>query len=266
MIKNLEKASPPSRPMWKGRISIGLVNVPVKIYSMIHDQAFSFRLLHREDGHPLKYERVCVKDNKVVDWKDVVKGYEVRKNEFAVFEKEEFEAIKPESDERIRIDKFIDYLTIDPVYFNSSYILAPDKSEDAYGLLLNAFENLGKAGIGKITLRTKEYPSLIHVWKGALVLTTLRYAYEVVDPRDMEELSDIKKPSKEELDMAVKIIQNLSGEFDISEYHDTYREKVEELIEKKMKGETVVAETPKKEEVKELMAALEETVKQLKRK
>jgi DNA end-binding protein Ku len=250
MIKNLEKASPPSRPMWKGRISIGLVNVPVKIYSMIHDQAFSFRLLHREDGHPLKYERVCVKDNKVVDWKDVVKGYEVRKNEFAVFEKEEFEAIKPESDERIRIDKFIDYLTIDPVYFNSSYI----------------FETLGKAGIGKITLRTKEYPSLIHVWKGALVLTTLRYAYEVVDPRDMEELSDIKKPSKEELDMAVKIIQNLSGEFDISEYHDTYREKVEDLIEKKMKGETVVAETPKKEEVKELMAALEETVKQLKRK
>jgi DNA end-binding protein Ku len=115
-------------------------------------------------------------------------------------------------------------------------------------------------------LRTKEYPSLIHVWKGALVLTTLRYAYEVVDPRDMEELSDIKKPSKEELDMAVKIIQNLSGEFDISEYHDTYREKVEDLIEKKMKGETVVAETPKKEEVKELMAALEETVKQLRRK
>ncbi len=207
-----------------------------------------------------------MKDEKVVDWEDVVKGYEVRKNEFVVFEKEELESIKPESDEKIKIDKFIDYLSIDPVYFERSYVLAPDKSDDAYGLLLAAFQKMGKAGVGTIALRTKEYPALIHAYKGALVLTTLRYSQEVVDPQDLEELKDLKIPSKKELDMALKIIENLSGEFDITEYRDTYRERIEELIKKKMKGETVVAETPKKEEVKELMAALQETMKQLEKK
>jgi DNA end-binding protein Ku len=263
MAKVTEKAKPSTRPIWRGRISIGLVNVPVKVFAMIHEQAFSFRLLHKKDGHPLKYERVCVKDNKVVEWSDVVKGYEVRKNEFVLLKKDELESIRPESDERIRIDKFIEYLTIDPVYFEKSYILVPDKSADAYSLLLTAFRNLGKAGIGTITLRTKEYPSLIHVYKDALVLTTLRYAYEVVDPGDMEELKGLKEPKREELEMAVKIINNLSGEFDISSYRDTYVEKVEKLIEKKMKGETIVAEAPKKEEVKELMVALQETVQKL---
>src|SRR3990172_13124109 len=201
MAKTAEKARPSTRPIWSGRISIGLVNVPIKLYTMIQEQSFSFRLLHREDGQPLKYERVCIKDEKVVDWKDVVKGYEVRKNEFVVFDKDEFEAIRPESDERIKIDRFIDYLSIDPVFFEKSYILVPDKSEDAYSLLLTAFQRLGRAGIGRITLRTKEYPCIIHEYKGALVLTTLRYSYEVVDPGEMEELERLKEPSKKELDM-----------------------------------------------------------------
>lgn len=262
-MARVKSAKPSSRPIWTGMISIGLVNVPVKLYSMIQSQGFSFRLLHKEDGQPLKYERVCVKDEKVVSWDDVVKGYEVRKNEFIVIEKEELDSIRPESDERIRIDKFIDYLSIDPVYFEKSYILVPDKSDDAYSLLLTSFQSLGKAGVGKVTLRTKEYPSLIHAYKDALVLTTLRYAYEVVDPHDVEELKGLKEPKKSELSMALKIIENLSGEFDISEYRDTYLERVEKLIQKKMKGETVRAEAPKKEEVKELMVALEETIKQL---
>jgi len=251
------------RPIWSGSITIGLVNVPVKVYTMIRDKAFSFRLLHNDDGQPLKYERVCIKDDKVVDWKDTVKGYEIRKNEFIVFKKEELDAIRPESDQRIRLDKFISLLSIDPVYFEKSYILVPDKNTDAYSLLMTAIRQEGKAGMGKITMRTKEYPVVIYEYKGALILTTLHYADEVVNPGVMEDLTKLKKPSQKEMELATKIIQGLSGEFDITEYRDGYREKIEKLIEKKMKGEVIVAQVPQKEEVKELMVALQETIKKL---
>jgi len=265
MEKDQDRAKPSHRPIWSGNITIGLVNVPVKLYTMVRDQAFSFRLLHNEDGQPLKYERVCIRDNKVIDWKDTVKGYEIRKNEFIVFKKEELDAIRPESDERIRLDKFVSLLSIDPVYFEKSYILVPDRSEEAYSLMMTVIQQLGKAGMGKVTLRTKEYPVVVYEYKGALILTTLRYANEVVNPGDMEELTKIKKPSQKEMELAEKIIKELSGEFDITEYMDGYREKMEKLIETKMKGEVVVAQIPKKEEVKELMVALQETIKQLRK-
>ena len=261
------KAPVPKRPIWTGSLTIGLINVPVKLYPMIYDRGISFHFLHKTDGQPLKYERVCTKDGKIVPWDEVVKGYEVSKKEYIVFEKKELDAFKPESDKRIRIDKFIDYLSIDPIYFNTSYILMPDKSNDSYGLLLTALEKKGKACVGRIALRTKEYPAIVHAYKGSLVLTTLRYTYDVADPRSLEELKQLKEPEKAELDLAVKIITDLGGEFDITEYRDNYREKVEELIQKKLKGERIVVEKPVvKEEAKELMAALRDTLKQLERK
>jgi DNA end-binding protein Ku len=252
--------------IWSGTITIGLVNVPTKLHAMIFDKSVAFRFMHKTDNSPLRYEKVCIKEDKVVPWEDIVKGYEVRKNQFVVFDKEELRAALPESDRRIRIDKFVDYLSIDPVYFDRSYILTPDGNSEAYSLLLKALEKMGKAGAGRITLRTKEYPVLVYPYKNALILTALRYAYEVADPRDLEELKELKEPKKEELDLAVKIIANLTGEFDIAEYKDTYKQKVEELIQKKMKGETIVVEKPVKEEAKELMMALQETLQQLKRK
>jgi DNA end-binding protein Ku len=256
----------PRRPIWIGSLAIGLVNVPVKVYPMIYDRGISFRFLHKTDGHPLKYQKVCTKDNKVIPWEEVAKGYEVTKNEYVIFDKEELEAVKPESDKRIRLDKFVDYFAVDPVYFDRSYVLMPDKSAEAYNLLLTAFEKKGKAGVGRITLRTKEYPALVHAYKNALVLTTLRYAYDVVDPRGFEELHKLKEPEKAELDLAVKIVTDLSGEFDITEYKDTYKQKVEELIKKKLKGQTVTPEKPVQEEVKGLMVALRDTLKQLEKK
>jgi DNA end-binding protein Ku len=105
----------------------------------------------------------------------------------------------------------------------------------------------------------------LHAYKGALVLTTLRYAYEISDPNNFEELKRIKEPEKKELDLAVKIINDLSGEFDITEYEDTYETRIRKLIAKKLKGETIVAEKPVKEEAKELMVALQETLNQLKK-
>jgi DNA end-binding protein Ku len=261
-----KKAATPRRSFWSGSISIGLINVPVKLYTMIYDRGVKFHFLHKADNAPLQYQKVCTKDNKVVPWAEVVKGYEVAKNEYVIFGREELEAVKPESDRRIRIDKFVDFFGVDPVYFYSSYALMPDKSNDAYNLLLQALEKMGKAGAGRITLRTKEYPALVHAYKGALVLTTMRYGYDVVDPAGFEELKELKEPQKSELDLAKKIITDLSGEFDIHKYKDAYRQKVEELIKKKLKGETITVEKPPKEEVKGLMAALQETLKQLEKK
>jgi DNA end-binding protein Ku len=233
---------------------------------MIYDRGISFRFLHKLDGHPLKYQKVCTKDEKVIPWEEVSKGYEVARNEYVIFDKEELEAVKPESDKRIRLDKFVDYFSVDPVYFDRSYVLMPDKSSDAYSLLLAALEKKGKAGAGRITLRTKEYPALVHAYKGSLILTTLRYAYDVVDPQGFEDLKKLEEPVKAEFDLAVKIVTDLSGEFDMAEYKDSYRQKVEELVKKKLKGETVVVEKPVEEEVKGLMVALRETLKQLEKK
>jgi len=256
----------PKRPIWTGSLTIGLVNVPVKLHAMTFDKGVSFRFLHKTDGQPLKYQRVCIREDKVVPWEETVKGYEVTKDQFIIFTKEELRAARPESDQRIRIDKFVDYLSVDPVFFERSYVLTPDGNSEPYALLMSTLQRLGKAGVGRITLRTKEYPVLVYAYKDALIVTTLRYAYEVADPSGLEELKQLPEPKKEELDLAIRIITDLSGEFRIEEYKDNYKEKIEQLMEKKLKGEIIVAEKPVKEEAKELMVALQETLKQLKQK
>ncbi|MCX6655983.1 MAG: Ku protein [Candidatus Bathyarchaeota archaeon] len=261
-----EEQAPPGRSFWSGIISIGLVNVPVKLYTMIRDQSYSFHFLRKRDGCPLKYQRICTYDNEVVEWGDVARGYEVQRGEYVTFTKEELDAIRPESDRRIKIDKFIHYLSVDPLYFQNSYVLGPDKNGDAYGLLNSVLEKRGMAGVGRYTMRTKEYPVLIHSYRGALILTTLRYPNEVIDPGTVKDIKELKQPSNKELELADKILDNLTGEFDINEYKDTYRENVEKLIKKKLKGETIKVEKPeKKEEVKELMVALEQTLQQMKK-
>ena len=260
-----DEVSPPGRSFWSGTVSIGLVNVPVKLYTMIRDQSYSFYFLRKRDGCPLRYQRVCTFDKEVVEWGDVARGYEVQKGEFITLSKEELDAIRPESDRRIKIDKFVHYLGVDPLYFQSSYILGPDKSGDAYGLLFATLKKKGMAGVGRYTMRTKEYPVLIHAYRGALILTTLRYPNEVIDPGTIKDIKELKEPSKKELELAEKILDNLTGDFDIRDYKDTYRENVEKLIKLKLKGETIKVERPETEEVKELMVALEQTLQQMKK-
>ncbi|KQC11154.1 MAG: hypothetical protein APR55_08060 [Methanolinea sp. SDB] len=253
-----------SRPFWTGTISIGLVNIPVKLVTMVRTQSVSFRLLHKKDNHPIHYVRMCEHDNEVVPWEDVVKGYEVGKDEYVIFEKDELEALKPESDRKIRLDKFVYSLSVDPVYYQKSYILLPDENKEPYSLLLAAFRESGRAGVGRITLRTKEYPALVREYRQALVLTTLHYPGEIVDTGRIEELREMPEPQEREIELATRIIDDLAGEFDINEFHDSYRKRVEEAVEKKLKGETVKIEKPKAEEAKELLEALEETLEKMK--
>ena len=248
------------RAFWSGSISIGLVNVPVRLHTMVRDKSFPFRLLHRDDGQPLRYDRVCSRDGKVVPWTETVKGYEVRKGEFLVFSPEELKAVMPESDRKIRVDKFVFYLSLDPMYFETSYVLLPDRSDEAYNLLVTALSDLGRAAVGTITLRTKEYPVVVHAYGGGLVLTTLRYADEVSPPATFGGLSDLPAPKEAELELAKRIITELGGDFSIADYHDRYREAVMGLIEKKLAGEKLVYEEPHPGEAKELMAALKETL------
>jgi DNA end-binding protein Ku len=251
------------RPFWSGSITIGLVNVPVRLHTMVRDLSVSFRLLHKADGQPLRYDRVCTKDDRVIPWAEIVKGYEVRKGEYVIFEPEELKAIMPESNRKIRIEKFVFYLSLDPVYFETSYILTPDRSEEAYSLLVTAFQDLGRAAIGTITLRTKEYPVVVHAYGGGLILTTLRYADEVTLPQAFITSADLPAPNEAELALAKRIINDLSGDFSMNEYHDRYREAVMNLIEKKLAGEKVVYAEPHPEEAKELMQALKETLSTL---
>lgn len=251
------------RPFWSGSITIGLVNVPVRLHTMVRDHSVSFRLLHKADGQPLRYDRVCTKDDRVIPWAETVRGYEVRKGEYLIFEPEELKAIMPESSRKIRIEKFVFYLSLDPVYFETSYILTPDRSEEAYSLLLTALQDLGRAAIGTITLRTKEYPVVVHVYGGGLVLTTLRYADEVTFPRAFETMASLPVPKEAELALAKRIITDLSGDFSMTDYHDRYQEAVMDLIEKKLAGKKIVYVEPHPEEAKELMQALKETLSTL---
>jgi len=257
------QAEPSARSIWSGRITIGLVNVPVKLYTMIKDQSFSFKLVRKDDACPLRYERVCTLDDKVVPWSEVGRAIEVRKGEYVVFSDKELDSLRPESNKKIVINKFVLMNQVDRVFYDTSFILAPDKSDDSYGLLLNAFKEKGLAGVGKFTLRTKEYPIIIYPYHEALILTTLRYSDEVVDPKTVKEITTVKKPSKEELDLALKIIDNLRGDFSIKDYRDTFREEVQKLVESKMKGQIITVEEPQAEEVRSLMQALKETLSQM---
>jgi DNA end-binding protein Ku len=251
------------RPIWSGTLSIGLVNVAVSLHKMTVDRSFSFHLLHRQDHQPLRYERICSRDGAIVPWEETVRGYEVRRGHFVVIEKDELVAAMPESDRKIHIDKFVFYLSLDPMYFARSYLLSPDRDPEAYLLLYAVFEQEGKAGVGRFTLRTREYPVVIHAYQGGLVLTMLRYADEVLSPSSFPEFSAGKTPAKRDMELAIRIIGDLSGDFAISDYHDHARDNIEELIRNKMKGEVFVVEKPKEAEPGELRAALEETLARL---
>ena len=242
------------RPFWSGSITIGLINIPVRLNTMFRDRSFSFRLLHREDGQLLRYNRVCSRDGVVVPWEDTVKGYEIRKGEFIVFTNEELEAAAPESDRKIRIGKFVHYLSLDPMYFDTSYVLTPDRSEEAYNLFASTLMDLSMAAAGSITLRTKEYPVVVHFYRGGLVLTTLRYAEEVIPPQAFTDLANLPAPQESEIALAKRIVTELTGDFSIDEYQDHYRKAIVDLIEKKRAGEKVVYEEPHPEEAERAYA------------
>jgi DNA end-binding protein Ku len=259
-----------ARAIWSGTISFGLVNVPVKLYSAVHSKDLQF---HQFDpkGNRIRQKRVSEKTGREVDFSDIVKGYEVKKGQYVMVDPDELQSYKPESTKTVDISDFVDLDEIDPIYYENTYYLAADGKAAAkpYNLLLEAMEKKGKAAIGKVVIRTKQYLAAIRPLDGVLALSTMRFADEVVPTSDVKNGSSGKEASvsSREVNMASQIIDSLSSEWDPSRYHDTYREEVLKLLKKKAEGKEIVVDEPEEEEgqVLDLMAALEASLQEAKK-
>src|SRR5215213_7327090 len=252
-----------ARSIWSGAISFGLVNVPVKLYSAVSRKTVRFHQLNGKTGHRIAQKRVDSATNEEVSYEDIVKGYELTKESYVVITPDELEALDPEKSRTIDIEDFVDLGDIDPVYYDHPYYLVPDKgASKAYGLLLGAMRESGKVAIARVVLRSKEQLVAIRPAPGdVLMMETMIFADEVIQPEDIDDLPAAKelKASERELKMAQQLIDSLSADFEPEKYHDEYREKVLELIERKASGEEIAVqpEAPKPKKVPDLMAALE---------
>ncbi len=255
-----------ARPIWSGSISFGLVNVPVRLFSATEQKDVRFRELDEKTGKRIHHKRVTEGSNREIDYEDVAKGYEVSKGHYVKLTKEELEAADPEKTRTIDIDDVVELADIDPIYFEKTYYLGPAKdvgSKRAYALLLKAFEDSGKAAVGKFVMRTKEYLVTIRPAMGILVLDTMFFADEVRDPKKvLDETTSRVKVEKKDLDMARRLIDSLTTEWEPAKYKDTYRKRVLDLVQKKQKGKEIVVEEAEEETESppDLMEALRASV------
>jgi DNA end-binding protein Ku len=250
------------RSIWSGAISFGLVNVPVKLYSAVSRKTVRFNQLNAKTGNRIQQKRVDPETGEEVAYEDIVKGYELTRDRYVVLTPEELDALDPERTRTIDIEDFVDLDDIDPVFYDHPYWLVPDKgAAKAYGLLMEAMRDAGKVAIARVVLRSKEQLVAIRPAERGLMMETMIFADEVVPTDEIEELPDEKelKVSDRELKMARQLIDSLSSEFEPERYHDEYREKVLDLIERKAQGEEIAVqpEAPKPARVPDLMAALE---------
>ncbi|SFA97581.1 DNA end-binding protein Ku [Lentibacillus halodurans] len=250
--------------MWKGTISFGLVNIPVKMHAATENKDVKLRNLHKECQTPVKYQKVCPKCDREVDNDEIVKAYEYAKNKFVVLDDEELENLKKEqADKAVEIMDFVNLDEIDPIYFEKSYYLSPNEGgAKSYGLLRSALEDTGKIGIAKMMIRSKEQLAVIRIYQNTLVVETIHYPDEVRDVKDVPNVPEENNTEEKELETAKMLIDQLSAEFDPEKYKDEYRTALMELIEQKKNGDevTTAEEKPKPDNVTNLMDALQESL------
>lgn len=245
--------------IWKGSITFGLVNIPVELKTAVRANHISFRLLHKEDLSPIKYERVCQSEGEPVPWNEIVKGYEYEKGKFVVMTDEDFKTAALEQSKTIDILDFVKQEEIDPRYFESPYYLVPGKGgEKPYALLREAIKKSGVVGIGKIIIRQTQHLAAVKVIGDAMILEIMRFANELVDASEYSFPSrDAVRP--QELHMAQQLIDNLAEPFDPTRYTDDYRANLMKVIKAKMKGKKPKLESPEEthdSEVLDLMSRL----------
>jgi DNA end-binding protein Ku len=258
-----------ARAIWSGAISFGLVNVPVKLYSATSPKTVRFHQLSSKTGARIRQKRVDPSTDEEVPFEDIVKGYEITPDHYVLIAPEELEALDPKATKTIDVEDFVDLSEIDPIYYDHSYYLAPSTGgAKAYRLLLDAMRDTGKVGIGLVVLRSKQQLCALRPNGDVLTLSTMLFGDEVLAPDRLDELDTIgdAEASPRELKMAGQLIESLSTEFDPSKYHDEYRERVLELIEKKAAGEEIAVqpEAEEPEVAPDLMAALEASLAALK--
>jgi len=254
-----------ARPVWSGTISFGLVAIPVKLFHAVRRKSVSFNQLDERNLARIRYRKVNAETGEEVSDEHIVKGYEVSKGRYVVVAPDELEPFMPAVTKTIELEEFVDLDEIDPVYFDTAYHLAPDANAKPYALLAQAMEASGKVGIGRFVMRNKQYTAAIRAEDGRMVMSSLAYADEVVDPLEIEEiaaLDDVEVSDKEVL-MAESLVASLSADFEPEKYHDEYREQVMALIEMRADGEEIT--TPRVAEddapkVIDIMAALEASV------
>jgi DNA end-binding protein Ku len=253
-----------ARPVWNGTISFGLVAIPVKLYHAVRRQSISFNQLDERTMARIRYQKVSAADGEIVPDEHIVKGYEVSKDRYIVVDPDELEPFIPAATKTVDLEEFVDLEEIDPVYFDSAYYVAPGSNPKPYVLLAQAMEKAGKVAIGRFVMRNKQYTAAIRAEEGRLVMSTLAYADEVIDPATIEELQGLDDidVSKKEVAMAESLVDSLTAAFEPEKYRDEYREQVRELIDMKAEGqEFTVPESPvEKPKVVDLMAALEASV------
>jgi len=227
------------KSIWNGSINLGLVNIPVKLYSAIEPQTIKFRLLCGKCHTPIKYKRWCPKCKKEVSWQNTVKGFELSKGKYYILTKEKLEKLKPEKTDSIEIIEFVNSKQIDPIYFDKHYFVIPEKEkEKAYFLFKETLSATAKTAIGKIILKDKEHICSIESYKNGMLLTTLNYAYEIRDITKIPELKTAPRLSKEELKLAKQLINEFyEKEFDATKFRDTFAEKLKQAIKGTIKRE-----------------------------
>jgi len=251
------------RAIWSGSLSFGLVSVPVKAYSAVHDHNVHFHQLQKKTGARIRYEKVSSKTGKKLDSDEIEKGFELAKGKYVVVDTEELDALRPRSTRTIDITDFVDLAAVDPIYYENTYWLAPDgeAADRAYRLLLAAMESSQRVAIGTVVMRNKQYLAAIRPLDGALAMSTMRFADEVVPRKKIAGIPSARsKPAPKELKLASQIIDSLASNWDPKRYHDTYTEELRDLIERKAKGEEITVDTAEEEptgKVVDLMAALQ---------
>ena len=251
------------RAIWSGAISFGLVNIPVKLHSGTSaEKALDLNMLSKKDMAPIRYARISTASNKEVEWKDIVKGYEIEKGKYVVITDEDFKKASPEKTNTIEILQFVNEKEIDSIYFEKPYYLVPDKgAAKAYTLLLKALEKANKVGIATCVIRNREHIFSIKPMAGqVLLLEQLRYKEQI---NEIPEVNTVNaKITQQEISLAIKLIDQLTEKFKPEAFKDTYVETMKKLIEAKAKGKKITAPAAEKKTaaVKDLMSVLKESL------
>lgn len=254
--------------VWKGSISFGLVNIPIKLHAATENKDIKLRQLHKECHTPISYKKVCEGCDKEVTEEDIVKAYEYSKNKFVVLDAEELENLRKENEDKaVEIIDFVKLQEIDPIYFEKTYFLSPDTTgAKAYALLRKTLEESGKIGVAKIIIRSKEQLAVLRVYKEALVMETIHFPDEVRSVGDVPNIP-VDTVVQKELNTALMLVEQLTTEFDPTKYTDEYRTALMQLIEdKKVEGTVSVNEKrPLPDNVTDLMSALQASLDKTKK-
>ena len=256
------------RAIWKGAINFGLVTIPVGLYTATDNRTPKFKQLRKTDHSPIRYKRVAEADGKEVEWDDIVKGYEFEKDRYVVFTDEELDMTHPEGNRLVDVVQFVDEAEIDPMFYKSSYYLAPEKTGiKAYKILEGALNDKGRVAIAKVSIREKQQLATLRARDGVIVMETMYWPDELREAEFEELDADNIEIRPEEVDMAGTLIDNLTRPFDTDAYVDRTREAIEELAAKKVAGEEIIAAaSPEPTKVVDLLEALKASVEATKSK